>query len=88
MSELDSLLEPELRPRLEQLRRIAEAGVGGREIPLVAPELARVTSRLRSRSVSRSDHMMTSSALVPTRVYWYCARLARVLIWMSCTGWK
>ena len=39
MGELDALLEPELRPRLEQLRRIAEAGVGGREIPLVAPEL-------------------------------------------------
>ena len=39
MSELDGLLEPELRPRLEQLRRIAEAGIGGREIPLVAPEL-------------------------------------------------
>ena len=39
MGELDALLEPELRPRLEQLRRIAETDVGGREIPLVAPEL-------------------------------------------------
>ena len=37
--ELDALLEPELRPRLEQLRRIAEADVRGREVPLVAPEL-------------------------------------------------
>ena len=39
MGELDALLEPELRPRLEQLRRIAEANVSGREIRLVAPEL-------------------------------------------------
>jgi S-DNA-T family DNA segregation ATPase FtsK/SpoIIIE len=39
MGELDALLEPELRPRLEQLRRIAEASVGTREVPLVAPEL-------------------------------------------------
>ena len=23
-----------------------------------------------------------------TSVYWYCARLGRVEIWMSCTGWK
>ncbi len=38
-AELDALLEPELRPRLEQLRRIAEADVRGRDIPLVAPEL-------------------------------------------------
>ena len=39
VAELDALLEPELRPRLDQLRRIAEADVRGREIPLVAPEL-------------------------------------------------
>src|SRR5918999_4369654 len=39
VAELDALLEPELRPRLEQLRRIAEADVRGREVPLVAPEL-------------------------------------------------
>ena len=39
MGELDALLEPELRPRLEQLRRIAESDVRGRDVPLVAPEL-------------------------------------------------
>jgi len=39
MGELDALIEPELRPRLEQLRRIAEASVGAREVQLVAPEL-------------------------------------------------
>ncbi|HEX5782034.1 MAG TPA: type VII secretion protein EccCa, partial [Solirubrobacteraceae bacterium] len=39
MGELDALLEPELRPRLEQLRRIAETNTTGREVPLVAPEL-------------------------------------------------
>jgi S-DNA-T family DNA segregation ATPase FtsK/SpoIIIE len=37
--ELEALLEPELRPRLEQLRRIAEAGMGTSPPPLVAPEL-------------------------------------------------
>ncbi len=30
----------------------------------------------------------TSSALLPISVYWNCARLVRVLIWMSWTGWK
>ena len=39
MGELDSLLEPELRPRLEQLRRIAESNVIDRDVRLVAPEL-------------------------------------------------
>ena len=39
VAELNALLEPELRPRLEQLRRIAEADVPGRDVPLVAPEL-------------------------------------------------
>jgi S-DNA-T family DNA segregation ATPase FtsK/SpoIIIE len=39
MGELDALLDPELRPRLEQLRRIAETNTVGREVPLVAPEL-------------------------------------------------
>jgi DNA segregation ATPase FtsK/SpoIIIE, S-DNA-T family len=38
-AELEALLEPELRPRLEQLRRLAEADVRGRDVPLVAPEL-------------------------------------------------
>ncbi len=37
--DVEALLEPELRPRLEQLRRIAEADVRGREVPLVGPEL-------------------------------------------------
>ena len=37
--ELEALLEPEIGPRLEQLRRIAEADVRGRDVPLVAPEL-------------------------------------------------
>ncbi len=25
---------------------------------------------------------------MPTSVYWYCARLTRVEIWMSCVAWK
>jgi len=37
--ELEALLDPEVGPRLEQLRRIAEADVRGRGVPLVAPEL-------------------------------------------------
>ena len=39
VADLEGLLEPELRPRLDQLRRIAESNVGGRPVPLVAPEL-------------------------------------------------
>jgi S-DNA-T family DNA segregation ATPase FtsK/SpoIIIE len=39
MSELDALLEAELRPRLEQLRRIAETNNIGADVSLVAPEL-------------------------------------------------
>ena len=38
-ADLDALLEAELRPRLEQLRRIAETDLRGEEVPLVAPEL-------------------------------------------------
>jgi S-DNA-T family DNA segregation ATPase FtsK/SpoIIIE len=38
-ADFEALLEPELRPRLEQLRRLAEADVRGRDVPLVAPEL-------------------------------------------------
>src|SRR4051794_18259522 len=38
-AELDALLEAELRPRLEQLRRMAESNVTGRDAMLVAPEL-------------------------------------------------
>ena len=37
---------------------------------------------------SRGAQVATSAASLPTSVYWYCARLMRVLIWMSCTGWK
>ena len=36
----------------------------------------------------RSPQISTSLVSVPTSVYWYCARLRRVPIWMSCTGWK
>lgn len=39
MAELDALLDPELKPRLEQLRRLAESNVVEREVKLVAPEL-------------------------------------------------
>ncbi len=38
-ADFEALLEPELRPRLEQLRRLAEADVRGRDVALVAPEL-------------------------------------------------
>ena len=49
---------------------------------------SRSTGEPRSLSVSLADQVATSLASLPTSVYWYCARLARVLIWMSCTGWK
>ena len=49
---------------------------------------SRSTGEMRSFSTRRADHSETSSALLLTSVYWYWARLARVLIWMSCTGWK
>ncbi len=39
VADFEALIEPELRPRLEQLRRLAEADVRGRDVPLVAPEL-------------------------------------------------
>jgi ESX secretion system protein EccC len=45
--DLEALLEPELRPRLDQLRRIQEADVRGREVPLVAPELVVVLDGYR-----------------------------------------
>ena len=45
-------------------------------------------SALRSFSTRRADQSETSSVLLPTSVYWNCARLARVLICTSCTGWK
>ena len=38
-AELEALLEPTLGARLEALRRMAEANVGGAEVGLVAPEL-------------------------------------------------
>jgi S-DNA-T family DNA segregation ATPase FtsK/SpoIIIE len=38
-ADFEALLETELRPRLEQLRRLAEADVRGRDVSLVAPEL-------------------------------------------------
>ena len=45
--DLERLLEPELRPRLEQLRRLAEADFRGREMPLVAPELVVIVDGYR-----------------------------------------
>ena len=41
-----------------------------------------------SSCVSLAAQSSTSFASVPVSVYWYCARLSRVEIWMSCTGWK
>src|SRR3954452_16792472 len=38
-AELDARLEAELRPRLEQLRRMAESNVTGKDVALTAPEL-------------------------------------------------
>ena len=49
---------------------------------------SRSTGALRSFSASLVDQVATSLASLPTSVYWYWARLVRVLIWMSCTGWK
>ena len=49
---------------------------------------ARGAERCRRFSASRPDHRLTSSASLPVSVYWNCARLIRVEIWMSCTGWK
>src|SRR4051794_29844473 len=45
--DVETLLEPELRPRLEQLRRLAEADVRGRDVPLVAPELVMILDGYR-----------------------------------------
>ena len=43
---------------------------------------------LAAACVSLAAQSSTSFASVPVSVYWYCARLSRVEIWMSCTGWK
>ncbi len=40
--ELDALLEAELRPRLEQLRRMAESGIAGRDVQMSAHKLVLV----------------------------------------------
>ncbi len=42
----------------------------------------------RSLRASLSAHSSTSAASLPTSVYWYCARLERVEIWMSWVAWK
>jgi hypothetical protein len=42
----------------------------------------------RSFSVRRAAQVATSFSSLPTSVYWNCARLMRVLICTSCTGWK
>ena len=41
-----------------------------------------------SSAASLVVHSATSPASVLTSVYWYCARLVRVAICTSCTGWK
>ncbi|MGH2948781.1 MAG: FtsK/SpoIIIE domain-containing protein [Solirubrobacteraceae bacterium] len=47
-ADLEATLEPELRPRAEQLRRIAESGAGStRKVELVAPELVVVLDGYR-----------------------------------------
>ena len=45
--ELDALLEAELRPRLEQLRRMAESGLAGREVRMNAHKLVLVVDGWR-----------------------------------------
>ena len=49
---------------------------------------SRSTGEVRSFSARRADQVATSFSSLPTSVYWYCARLMRVLICTSCTGWK
>ena len=45
--ELDALLEAELRPRLEQLRRMAESGIAGRDVQMSAHKLVLVVDGWR-----------------------------------------
>ena len=45
--ELDALLETELRPRLEQLRRMAESGLAGRDVRMSAHKLVLVVDGWR-----------------------------------------
>ena len=52
--ELDALLDAELRPRVEQLRRIAESGVAGRGVELSAHKLVLVLDGWRP------DHWATA----------------------------
>ncbi len=47
--DLEAALEPELRPRLEQLRRLSETDFRGREIQLAAPGPGRGGRRLPAR---------------------------------------
>jgi hypothetical protein len=49
---------------------------------------SRSTGALRSLSTRLADQRETSLVLAPTKVYWNWARLARVEICTSCTGWK
>jgi len=52
----------------------------------VSETTSRRISVVRSFATSLAAHCATSSVLLPTSVYWNCARLARVLICTSCTG--
>ena len=51
-------------------------------------DLAQHGRRCAASRPAGAVHSETSSVLLPISVYWNCARLVRVLIWMSCTGWK
>ncbi|MDP8943605.1 MAG: hypothetical protein M3N16_05745, partial [Actinomycetota bacterium] len=48
-AELDAMLDAELRPRLEQLRRVAESGLAGRDVPLSAHTLVVVVDGFHPR---------------------------------------
>ena len=77
---------------MEMPRRLAASrstSTSMRRPPSCASEAtSRSIGFVRRRAANLSDHSMTSFESAAVSVYWYCARLARVLIWISCTVWK
>ena len=60
--ELEALLEPEIGPRLEQLRRIAEADVRGRDVPLAGARAGRDPRRLPARPSGQRPARLSRAA--------------------------
>lgn len=76
-AELEALLEPELGPRLEQLRRLSEAGgLTGRAVDLVEPELVVIVDGYAPRH--------PANALAPFRELLERARALRAIVVLLC----